>query len=467
MSSRRAAALVVAVLLLTYPLMLIWRRPHPHGAAAPAKSSREGSAVSSPLSPHTQVLQTIAARYPGGSGATWEHKVREGVSSARQPVVRLATAGLVSARDAPVVQADDPPPLPPLPPLPPPVSARDAPVAQADDQLPPLPPLPPPPPPSSLTRPIDTVSWPCRVRRPAGSWSPAPPPLASAKISDGASLVEAQHEAEVIWSDCFQLWSFCSCVEPCCLRLSDCSVGLRRRNFDSSTNCTGYKHFTVSQAEALLRGKQVVFAGDSLMRKLYYEFTQSSVILSSVSPHTYKSKKDKTILRVEDMDFSTQFIWAPYAKRRNKDLGGDSRTVFPYEAILGELFSSQPPSEKTLENNAKQSYPLQLEGRTQEVGEGAAAELCRVGVGQGRHQTWDRFCARPSALVLSVGLWQTESWQSNVGDFSAMIRAEEAKAQAAGRPPLKIIVLLPFPVRRIRSDIPSSGLQEDSNVEKQ
>jgi hypothetical protein len=216
---------------------------------------------------------------------------------------------------------------------------------------------------------------------------------------------------------------------------------------------------------------QVVFAGDSLMRKLYYEFTQS-VITTSVSTRTYKAKKDKTILRAEDMDLSTQFIWAPYAKRRNKDLGGDSRTVFPYEAILGELFSPQPPSNKTSATTAEQSLSPaapkpRLQGRTQEVGEGASAELCRVGVGQGRHQTWERFCARPSALVLSVGLWQTESWQSNVADFTAMIRAEEAKAQAAGRPPLKIIVLLPFPVRHIRSDIPASGLQEDPNVEEQ
>lgn len=449
MSSRQATALVVAVLVLTYPLILIGRWPRPHGAAAPAgESSRESSsAVSSPLSPHTQVLQTIAARYPGGSAATWEHTVRKDrVTGARQPVIGLAAAELLPPRDAPVAQADEPPEVPPSPP--------------------------PPPPPSSPTRPIDTASWPCRVRRPAGSWSPAPPPLAYAEISEGASLVEAQHKAEVIWSDRLLPAMIVLILrsEPCGARLSDCAVGLRRRNFDPSVNCTGYKHFTLSQADALLRGKQVVFAGDSLMRKLYYEFIQSSVIPVSVSSHSYnryKSKKDKTVLRMEDMNFSTQFIWAPYAKRRNKDLGGDSRTVFPYEAIVGELFSPHPPSEKTSENNAKQSYPLRLEGRTKEVGEGAAAELCRVGVGQGRHQTWDRFCARPSVLVLSVGLWQTESWQSNVADFSAMIRAEEAKAQAAGRPPLKIIALLPFPVRHIRSDIPSSGLQEDSNVEEQ
>ena len=67
----------------------------------------------------------------------------------------------------------------------------------------------------------------------------------------------------------------------------------------------------------------------------------------------------------------------------------------------------------------------------------------------------------------NVVSWQTEAWERNVADFSNMIRAEETKAQVAGRPPLKIVALLPFPVRHIRSDIPLSGLQEDPNVEKQ
>jgi hypothetical protein len=215
----------------------------------------------------------------------------------------------------------------------------------------------------------------------------------------------------------------------------------------------------------------VVFAGDSLIRKLYYEFTQA-VITTATSSVAFKSKKDKTILRVEDMNLSTQFIWAPHAKRRNKDLGGDSRTVFPYEAILGELFSPEPPMTSSVAPAASSGRSLdtaaaRLQGRTEDVGAGAEAQLCQVGVGQGRHQTWERFCARPTDLVLSVGLWQTESWQSNVADFTEMVRAEEAKAQAAGRPPLKIAVLLPYPVRHIRSAVPASGLQEDPNVEKQ
>ena len=50
------------------------------------------------------------------------------------------------------------------------------------------------------------------------------------------------------------------------------------------------------------------------------------------------SSKDKTLVYSPSMEISTQFIWAPYAKRHNKDLGGDTRKVFPYEAIVGELF---------------------------------------------------------------------------------------------------------------------------------
>lgn len=214
------------------------------------------------------------------------------------------------------------------------------------------------------------------------------------------------------------------------------------------------------------------------MRKLYYEFSQSLITTTTT---TFKSKKDKTIVRAEDMNLSTQFIWAPYANIRNRDLGGDTRTIFPYQAILAELFAPQPPtSEENLtiahgEFSSHAARPAEsrptklarLQGRTQEVGAGPAAQLCQVGIGPERHQTWDRFCARPSALILSVGLWQTEAWERNVADFSTMVRAEETKAHAAGWPALKIVALLPFPVRRIRSDVPASGLQEDPNVENQ
>ena len=130
----------------------------------------------------------------------------------------------------------------------------------------------------------------------------------------------------------------------------------------------------------------MVFAGDSLIRKLYYEFTQA-VITTSTSSVAFKSKKDKTILRVEDMNLSTQFIWAPYAKRRNKDLGGDSRTVFPYEAILGELFSPEPPMTSSVapaasSGRSDDTAAARLQGRTEDVGAGAEAQAS-VGTGTG------------------------------------------------------------------------------------
>ena len=94
-------------------------------------------------------------------------------------------------------------------------------------------------------------------------------------------------------------------------------------------------------------------------------------------------------------------------------------------------------------------------------------ERCELTVGQGKHQVWDRFCSRPTALVLSVGLWQTERWEQNVADFKKMVGDAEKQAESSGRGPLKIAVLLPYPVRKIRSPVPASGVQEDPNVEPQ
>jgi hypothetical protein len=73
-------------------------------------------------------------------------------------------------------------------------------------------------------------------------------------------------------------------------------VALRGREYKPSLDCGGYKHYTVSEAQELLRGRQIVFAGDSLMRKLYYEFSQT-VILGSPTIGEFGTKKDKTILR--------------------------------------------------------------------------------------------------------------------------------------------------------------------------
>ena len=48
-----------------------------------------------------------------------------------------------------------------------------------------------------------------------------------------------------------------------------------------------------------------------------------------------------------------------------------------------------------------------------------------------------------------------------------MVGDVEKQAAAGGRAPLKIAVLLPYPVRKIRTPVPSSGVQEYPGVEPQ
>ena len=48
-----------------------------------------------------------------------------------------------------------------------------------------------------------------------------------------------------------------------------------------------------------------------------------------------------------------------------------------------------------------------------------------------------------------------------------MVGDVEKQAAAGGRAPLKIAVLLPYPVRKIRTPVSSSGVQEDPGVESQ
>ena len=109
------------------------------------------------------------------------------------------------------------------------------------------------------------------------------------------------------------------------------------------------------------------------------------------------------------MEISTQFIWAPYAKRHNKDLGGDTRKVFPYEAIVGELFGDGEivaATDDALKDIAVSragglatAQLVKREAMQDQLGKAVAGvERCELTVGQGKHQVWDRFCSRPTAV---------------------------------------------------------------------
>ena len=169
-----ASALVVAVLLLSYPVMVIERWPRPHSAAHLATGfTTDPNKLSSPLLPHIKVLETVAARYSPGD-TTRKQAARNGVQAAGS-VVQESTSGQAvdEQQEHPKQQQQ----------LPRPSEASAKPAGRY----------------------IGARIWPCGVPNPAGSWSPAPPPMTYAEAVQGTSLVEAMHRTEFIWSDHFLL----------------------------------------------------------------------------------------------------------------------------------------------------------------------------------------------------------------------------------------------------------------------
>ena len=196
-----ATALVLVGLLLSYPVLLVERWPHPRAAAQQSLASAVRSGTSSPLAVHAnKVLNTIEARYPGGGGA-WKEAAVKGVADAgalRQPASippppsispPIGLAASVAAATAPApgraagggirTAAQAAP------------GAAESSEATTTASTPGAGPSQTSPAPTTRSR---GAAWPCTVLRPAGTWTPAPPPSSAQD-----RLVEAEHKMEVIW----------------------------------------------------------------------------------------------------------------------------------------------------------------------------------------------------------------------------------------------------------------------------
>jgi|EP01047_Picozoa_sp_COSAG01_P018789 hypothetical protein len=216
-----------------------------------------------------------------------------------------------------------------------------------------------------------------------------------------------------------------------------------------------------------------------------------------------------------------QHIWAPYNRRKNKNLGADTRRVFPYDTILAELHdrSSAPvvvaergrrwdverwaraPPEAELcavglrWRRAVTNTTVSGDAGCREVGRLPHQPCVLVGRSGGRHnrdagplpprvgecmppsprgggasapmacspQQWTRFCQAPTVVVLNFGLWQTEEWKANAHDLDTAM--EVLQPSPTDLTPLKVLAILPWPVRRVKSRVPASGKQEDPEVE--
>eukprot|EP01045_Picozoa_sp_COSAG04_P003968 COSAG04_NODE_168_length_21684_cov_19.787121_7_plen_359_part_00 len=196
---------------------------------------------------------------------------------------------------------------------------------------------------------------------------------------------------------------------------------------EPSATCQ-YRHFTLAEAAKTLAKQQLVFAGDSMMRKLWYTFVHLILDPPGARPgQRVATKKDKTIVYSPALRTSGQFLWAPYGRRHNAGLGGDTRTVFPYDSVLHELYTgaehpkpagSHPAGTAAKGSGVACERPCLLARSSLQPGD---ERLCSVGIGSGKHEQWQRFCEPPTTIVLHVGLWMTESWEENVADFAGYL----------------------------------------------
>jgi hypothetical protein len=248
-----------------------------------------------------------------------------------------------------------------------------------------------------------------------------------------------------------------------------------------------YKDWTVVDAYKQLQksgGQQILFMGDSILRRVYETFWQKMLPRSTtVQVALYRPSRwpnDNHDDFIVEYDYggpgiATQHLWAPYIRGRNENIKKDTRHVYSYEKMLRSLqmhAGRQPlgtgdkaPSPTFSDGVGVKVFDRELPALPWRGGKPQPlAELCIFGEENGSENNhkkkWERYCNPPSTVVINFGIWQTMEWEQNADALEQIM--ERMDSDNTG---IKFIAVLPWPLRKVGSAVPASGIQEDPNVE--